>query len=66
MIKSNLFLSQHLTSCVLSQQRLEEYQRRLDISSLKQSENPMILELKVRNHRYSLILLHLIYYSSFY
>ncbi|XP_076606817.1 rho guanine nucleotide exchange factor 12 isoform X2 [Chaetodon auriga] len=27
-------------------QRLEEYQRRLDISSLKQSENPMILELK--------------------
>lgn len=24
-----------------------DYQRRLDISSLKQSENPMILELKV-------------------
>uniref|UniRef100_A0A3Q4BI26 Rho guanine nucleotide exchange factor (GEF) 12b n=1 Tax=Mola mola TaxID=94237 RepID=A0A3Q4BI26_MOLML len=29
-----------------NKQRLEEYQRRLDISSLKQSENPMILELK--------------------
>nr|XP_046265862.1 rho guanine nucleotide exchange factor 12-like isoform X2 [Scatophagus argus] len=27
-------------------QKLEEYQRRLDMSSLKQSENPMILELK--------------------
>uniref|UniRef100_A0A665U9A7 Rho guanine nucleotide exchange factor (GEF) 12b n=1 Tax=Echeneis naucrates TaxID=173247 RepID=A0A665U9A7_ECHNA len=27
-------------------QRLKEYQRRLDISSLKQNENPMILELK--------------------
>ncbi|XP_070699506.1 rho guanine nucleotide exchange factor 12-like [Pempheris klunzingeri] len=26
--------------------RLEDYQRRLDLSSLKQSENPMILELK--------------------
>lgn len=25
-----------------------DYQRRLDISSLKQSENPIILELKVR------------------
>uniref|UniRef100_A0A665U8X0 Rho guanine nucleotide exchange factor (GEF) 12b n=1 Tax=Echeneis naucrates TaxID=173247 RepID=A0A665U8X0_ECHNA len=30
----------------ISQQRLKEYQRRLDISSLKQNENPMILELK--------------------
>ncbi|KAM9846903.1 rho guanine nucleotide exchange factor 12 [Aulostomus maculatus] len=29
-----------------NKQRLEEYQRRLDISSLKQSENPVILELK--------------------
>ncbi|KAM6984021.1 rho guanine nucleotide exchange factor 12-like [Tautogolabrus adspersus] len=29
-----------------NKQRLIEYQRRLDISSLKQSENPMILELK--------------------
>ncbi|KAM9348328.1 rho guanine nucleotide exchange factor 12-like [Symphorus nematophorus] len=29
-----------------NKQRLEEYQRRLDISSLKQSENPLILELK--------------------
>uniref|UniRef100_UPI0037E7B79D rho guanine nucleotide exchange factor 12 isoform X2 n=1 Tax=Semicossyphus pulcher TaxID=241346 RepID=UPI0037E7B79D len=29
-----------------NKQRLVEYQRRLDISSLKQSENPMILELK--------------------
>ncbi|KAK2828410.1 hypothetical protein Q5P01_019444 [Channa striata] len=29
-----------------NKQRLEEYQRRLDVSSLKQSENPMILELK--------------------
>ncbi|GAA6233517.1 rho guanine nucleotide exchange factor 12-like [Lates japonicus] len=29
-----------------NKQRLEEYQRRLDLSSLKQSENPMILELK--------------------
>ncbi|XP_069366192.1 rho guanine nucleotide exchange factor 12 isoform X2 [Paralichthys olivaceus] len=29
-----------------NKQRLEEYQRRLDHSSLKQSENPMILELK--------------------
>lgn len=28
-------------------QRLLDYQRRLDISSLKQSENPVILELKV-------------------
>ncbi|XP_061575327.1 rho guanine nucleotide exchange factor 12 isoform X2 [Cololabis saira] len=27
-------------------QRLEDYQRRLDLSSLKQSDNPMILELK--------------------
>ncbi|XP_068600522.1 rho guanine nucleotide exchange factor 12-like [Brachionichthys hirsutus] len=27
-------------------QKLEEYQRRLDISSLKQSENPVILEMK--------------------
>lgn len=33
---------------VVVQQRLVEYQRRLDLSSLKQSENPMILELKVR------------------
>uniref|UniRef100_A0A3Q1ANI5 Rho guanine nucleotide exchange factor (GEF) 12a n=1 Tax=Amphiprion ocellaris TaxID=80972 RepID=A0A3Q1ANI5_AMPOC len=29
-----------------NKQRLEEYQRRLDLSSLKQSENPLILELK--------------------
>ncbi|XP_042354719.1 rho guanine nucleotide exchange factor 12-like [Plectropomus leopardus] len=29
-----------------NKQRLEEYQRRLDLSSLKQSENPMILELR--------------------
>uniref|UniRef100_A0AAX7UU26 Rho guanine nucleotide exchange factor (GEF) 12b n=1 Tax=Astatotilapia calliptera TaxID=8154 RepID=A0AAX7UU26_ASTCA len=29
-----------------NKQRLEEYQRRLDFSSLKQSENPVILELK--------------------
>uniref|UniRef100_A0A3Q3GVR9 DH domain-containing protein n=1 Tax=Labrus bergylta TaxID=56723 RepID=A0A3Q3GVR9_9LABR len=29
-----------------NKQRLIEYQRRLDISSLKQSDNPMILELK--------------------
>ncbi|KAI3373979.1 hypothetical protein L3Q82_022549 [Scortum barcoo] len=29
-----------------NKQRLEEYQRRLDLSSLKPSENPMILELK--------------------
>ncbi|KAG7516818.1 rho guanine nucleotide exchange factor 12-like isoform X1 [Solea senegalensis] len=29
-----------------NKQRLEEYQRRLDLSSLKQNENPMILELK--------------------
>ncbi|XP_030292901.1 rho guanine nucleotide exchange factor 12 isoform X2 [Sparus aurata] len=29
-----------------NKQRLEEYQRRLDMSSLKQSENPLILELK--------------------
>ncbi|XP_071362686.1 rho guanine nucleotide exchange factor 12 isoform X2 [Trachinotus anak] len=29
-----------------NKQRLEGYQRRLDLSSLKQSENPMILELK--------------------
>ncbi|XP_026183905.1 rho guanine nucleotide exchange factor 12 isoform X2 [Mastacembelus armatus] len=29
-----------------NKQRLEEYQRRLDLSSLKQTENPMILELK--------------------
>ncbi|KAM3869008.1 rho guanine nucleotide exchange factor 12 [Diretmus argenteus] len=29
-----------------NKQRLEEYQRRLDLSSLKQSENPMILEFK--------------------
>ncbi|XP_008331233.1 rho guanine nucleotide exchange factor 12 isoform X2 [Cynoglossus semilaevis] len=29
-----------------NKQRLEDYQRRLDLSSLKQSENPMILELK--------------------
>ncbi|XP_044077360.1 rho guanine nucleotide exchange factor 12-like isoform X2 [Siniperca chuatsi] len=29
-----------------NKQRLEEYQRRLDLSSLKQSENPMIQELK--------------------
>ncbi|KAM9332805.1 rho guanine nucleotide exchange factor 12 [Pholidichthys leucotaenia] len=29
-----------------NKQRLEEYQRRLDLSSLKQSENPVILELK--------------------
>lgn len=28
-------------------QRLEDYQRRLDSSSLKPSENPLILELKV-------------------
>lgn len=35
-------------SCVVSHQRLKEYQRRLDFSSLKQSENPVILELKVR------------------
>ncbi|TNN30212.1 Rho guanine nucleotide exchange factor 12 [Liparis tanakae] len=27
-------------------QRLEDYQRRLDLSSLKQTDNPMILELK--------------------
>ncbi|CAL8364533.1 unnamed protein product [Lota lota] len=27
-------------------QRLEDYQRRLDLSSLKQSENPMVLEFK--------------------
>lgn len=35
-------------SCVFCPKRLEEYQRRLDISSLKQSEHPMILELKAR------------------
>ncbi|KAM8897291.1 rho guanine nucleotide exchange factor 12 isoform 2-T2 [Spinachia spinachia] len=29
-----------------NKQRLEEYQKRLDLSSLKQSENPMILELR--------------------
>ncbi|XP_058482838.1 rho guanine nucleotide exchange factor 12 isoform X3 [Solea solea] len=29
-----------------NKQRLEQYQRRLDLSSLKQNENPMILELK--------------------
>ncbi|XP_068186712.1 rho guanine nucleotide exchange factor 12 isoform X2 [Antennarius striatus] len=29
-----------------NKQKLEEYQRRLDISSLKQSENPVVLELK--------------------
>ncbi|KAA8586598.1 hypothetical protein FQN60_000434 [Etheostoma spectabile] len=29
-----------------NKQRLEEYQRRLDLSSLKQNENPMILELR--------------------
>ncbi|XP_058600393.1 rho guanine nucleotide exchange factor 12 isoform X2 [Onychostoma macrolepis] len=29
-----------------NKQRLEDYQRRLDLSSLKQSENPMILEFK--------------------
>ncbi|XP_067347892.1 rho guanine nucleotide exchange factor 12 isoform X2 [Channa argus] len=29
-----------------NKQRLEEYQRRLELSSIKQSENPMILELK--------------------
>lgn len=29
--------------------RLQEYQRRLDISSLKQGDHPMILELKARN-----------------
>ncbi|XP_041864147.1 rho guanine nucleotide exchange factor 12-like [Melanotaenia boesemani] len=29
-----------------NKQRLEEYQRRLDFSSLKQSENPVILELR--------------------
>ncbi|XP_051793609.1 rho guanine nucleotide exchange factor 12 isoform X3 [Acanthochromis polyacanthus] len=29
-----------------NKQRLEDYQRRLDLSSLKQSENPLILELK--------------------
>ncbi|XP_059207320.1 rho guanine nucleotide exchange factor 12-like isoform X2 [Centropristis striata] len=29
-----------------NKQRLEDYQRRLDLSSLKQSENPMILELR--------------------
>ncbi|KAM6972865.1 rho guanine nucleotide exchange factor 12 [Aplochiton taeniatus] len=29
-----------------NKQRLEDYQRRLDLSSLKQTENPMILELK--------------------
>lgn len=35
--------------CVfLPQQRLQEYQRRLDISSLKQGDHPMILELKAR------------------
>lgn len=28
-------------------QRLEDYQRRLDLSSLKQTDNPVILELKV-------------------
>ncbi|XP_034025190.1 rho guanine nucleotide exchange factor 12 isoform X2 [Thalassophryne amazonica] len=30
-------------------QRLEDYQRRLDLSSLKQTDNPMILELKNLN-----------------
>ncbi|TRY93269.1 hypothetical protein DNTS_021647 [Danionella cerebrum] len=30
-----------------NKQRLEDYQRRLDLSSLKQSENPMILEFKL-------------------
>uniref|UniRef100_A0A665U8Y5 Rho guanine nucleotide exchange factor (GEF) 12b n=1 Tax=Echeneis naucrates TaxID=173247 RepID=A0A665U8Y5_ECHNA len=35
-----------ICSLFISQQRLKEYQRRLDISSLKQNENPMILELK--------------------
>ncbi|XP_054481735.1 rho guanine nucleotide exchange factor 12-like isoform X2 [Anoplopoma fimbria] len=29
-----------------NKQRLEDYQRRLDLSSLKQNENPMILELR--------------------
>uniref|UniRef100_H3CQS1 Rho guanine nucleotide exchange factor 12 n=1 Tax=Tetraodon nigroviridis TaxID=99883 RepID=H3CQS1_TETNG len=29
-----------------NKQRLEDYQRRLDLSSLKQTDNPMILELK--------------------
>lgn len=29
-----------------NQQRLREYQRRLDLSSLKQNENPIVLELK--------------------
>ncbi|XP_051552026.1 rho guanine nucleotide exchange factor 12-like isoform X1 [Myxocyprinus asiaticus] len=30
-----------------NKQRLEDYQRRLDLSSLKQSENPMIAEFKI-------------------
>lgn len=41
-------LNNFLMSCVFCPKRLEEYQRRLDISSLKQSEHPMILELKAR------------------
>lgn len=47
-LESLVLIEQHLLIGVPSQQRLEEYQRRLDLSSLKQSENPMILELKVR------------------
>lgn len=38
------------TCCVFSApKRLQEYQRRLDISSLKQGDHPMILELKARS-----------------
>lgn len=50
-----------MTGCVLSQQRLIEYQRRLDISSLKQSENPMILELKVGDPSYIKLLCVVLY-----
>ncbi|CAB1352284.1 unnamed protein product, partial [Coregonus sp. 'balchen'] len=34
-----------------NKQRLEDYQRRLDLSSLKQSENPMISEFKKQDER---------------
>lgn len=47
--------STHRTSDDMFVQRLEEYQRRLDMSSLKQIENPLILELKVRNYFISLM-----------
>lgn len=39
-----------ITLCLSSPQRLREYQRRLDLSSLKQNENPIVLELKVGHY----------------